>query len=275
MDSSMMMSEEKQMSSENNNNNNNNTINYLATPSAVAPLLFIDDDVTSVRRSLSTRNRRQSSIRFRNPLQQRRKSDVASRQVRKQEIVEASPVQTSKGTKRRRTLFNLASPFSVKNKSTKIRRTSESKQACYEEITEPDEERLPIVLDEIDKQDVEDAIREGLPVIPFFQTPKAGFRNQTRRSEIQNQMILDSMTVRALATPLASRRFPSNRLEDHLILLPPRSKDLQLDGGGYFNMKNSCSGRHCQSCTCKNSPKLLFTADNADYVQMEARTPNL
>ena len=274
MDSSMLMLEEKQMSSENNNNNNNITINYLATPAAVAPLLFVDDDVTSVRRSASTRNRRQSSIRFRNPLQQRRKSDVSSRRTKKPETVTPSPVQTSKGTKRRRTLFNLASPFSAKNKSTKVRRTSESKQACFEEVEEPEEERFPIALDEMDKQDVEDAIREGLPVIPFFQTPKTGFRSQPRRSELQNQLILDSMTVRALATPLSSRRLPSTRLEDHLILLPPRSKDFLLDGG-YFNMKSSCSGRHCQSCTCKNSPKLLFTEDNADYVQMEARTPNL
>jgi hypothetical protein len=183
----------------------------------------------------------------------------------------------SKATKRRRTIFNISSPFSGKNKSSivnsKVRRTSESKPAQHEDWPVPDEERFPIVLDEVEKQDVEDAIREGLPVIPFFQTPKTG-PSQTRRSGISNQMTMDdSMTVRALATPLASRRFVSNKLEDHLILLPPRSKDLLLEGG-YFNMAG-CSAKHCQSCTCSKSPKLLFTEDNNDYVQMEARTPNL
>ena len=287
MDSSIL-SDQKNMSDDcpnnnnNSNNNNNNTITCFDTPPAeenLKSLEAIEQHLSTVRRSASTAtNRRQGSI-FKNPLQQRRRSDITSRRnVRKIENIENTPPPMSKATKRRRTIFNISSPFSGKHKSSnassKVRRTSESKPSQPEDWAVPDEERLPIVLDEVEKQDVQDAIREGLPVIPFFQTPKTGPK-QILRSGVRNQVpIRDSMTVRALATPLASRRFVSNKLEDHLILLPPRSKDLLLDGG-YFNMAAGCSAKHCQSCTCSKSPKLLFTEDNNDYVQMEARTPNL
>jgi len=280
LDSSLMSEQQKgKVETENNNN-----IASLETPTLL--LVEEEDEVISstVRRS-TTRGRRSSL--FRNPLQPRRKS-VENSSRRKN--VELSPIQPSKAVKRRRTIFSIQSPFLSKNKSSnhnKVRRTSESKPAHAEDWVEPEEERLPIVLDEIDKQDIEEAIRDGLPVIPFFGTPKTGPRSrlnpgqsgqtvQTRRSDFQNKVTVDSMTVRALATPLASRRFPTSRLEDHLVFLPPRSKDLLLDGG-YFNMTSSvCSARHCQSCTCqKLSPKLLFSSDqdNNDYVKMDARTP--
>ena len=283
---SSLMSEQQKGKVDNENNNNNNNITSLETPTL---LLVEEEDVeisSTVRRS-TTRGRRSSL--FRNPLQPRRKSVENSSRLKN---VELSPIQPSKATKRRRTIFSIQSPFSNKKKSTnhnKVRRTSESKPSHADDWVEPDEERLPIVLDELDRQDIEEAIRDGLPVIPFFATPKTGPRSrlnpqtgqagqtgQRGRSDFQNQFNVDSMTVRALATPLASRRFPTSRLEDHLVLFPPRSKDLLLDGG-YFNMMSSaCSARHCQSCNCqKTSPKLLFSSeqDNNDYVKMDARTP--
>jgi hypothetical protein len=256
--------------------NNNNSIGLADAADTGAPLLFVDDnDENAAPRRLSSRRRR-TSIRFRNPLQPpppqppRRTSDVASRR---------SPVLTSpttKPTKRRRTLFQLASPFSAKKTSAKLRRTSDAPKPSVAAAVggDDDEVRLPIVLDERGKRDVEEAIREGLPVIPFFQTPKAV---HVGRSEAPHRLQSGSLTVAALATPMASRKLISGRLEDHLVFLPPRSRDLlPVMDGGYFAMKSPvCHGRHCQSCTCQVSPKLVFTQDNSDYVMMEAQTPNI
>jgi hypothetical protein len=227
------------------------------TPTNVAPLLFVDDNDENDAPRHSIRR----SLRF-------RKSDVTSR---RKNVTGSTPPPAKSAVKRRRTLFTISSPFSAKNKSagghSKVRKMSESNRP--KETVIPDEETVPVVFDGLDKQDFEDVVREGLPVIPFFQTPKTGSRNPP-----QARLNMDTMTVRALATPMASRRLISKRLEDHLVLLPPRTKDFLVEDG-YFTLKGPCSGRHCQSCTCKMSPKLLFNDNDSDYVQMDPRTPNL
>ena len=247
---------------------NNNTIGCVkVTPiDAAMPILFVDDNDENDA-TLSNRYR-QSSVRFSE--KQRRRSDIAPN---KKSVTGSTPPVKS-GVKRRRTLFSIASPFSTKNRSTfqrgsKVRKVSESNLVKDIRVV-PDEEIVPAVLSVDEQKDFEEAVRDGLPVIPFSQTPKNGSRPAQVR-QITSTTTNTSMAVRALATPMASRRIASNRLEDHLVFLPPRPL---AEEGGYFSMKSPCIGKHCQSCTCKISPKLLlFAGDDSDYVQMEPRTP--
>lgn len=278
-DSSLLSDQKKKMDKVSSNNNN---IECDATPvGIIAPILFVDENDENVVPARFRSRRRQSSIRFRTPVtHQRRTSDVTSLRsdvASRRSDANPTPLTASKGVKRRRTLFSISSPFSAKHKSGgsfKIRRTAKPEMASAgpKPVCVPDEETVPIVMNDADQKDFEDVVREGLPVIPFFHTPKTGSRSQP--------CARPTMTVQALATPMTSRKFQpsskfySDRLEDHLVLLAPKSRDLTQDG--YFAMRSPCSGRHCQSCTCKISPKLLFTNDdNSDYVMMDSQTPNI
>jgi hypothetical protein len=264
---------------------NNNSIVCHTSPSLSPEVSVIPSETRpSGRRSNSGTQRCRSSL-FRNPLQ-RRKSDSSNRSTRQSSKrlnesstpfkssagrtparrptdVTITPPQSLKSTKRRRTIFNLASPFS-KPKSDRLDSQKLIESCRPDNPNRPneflEEEVLPIVLSDDDRREVEEVMLEGLPVIPFVHTPRLETPEQRTALRQARPSISchQSMTVRALATPIASRRLPRGYLLEHHLDLS--TAELLLPA--------ACQTRHCRSCTCSSRQTCV---DNDDYVKMDGR----